>query len=216
MTSAEMIQAFEVGYDIVNLDGPGYEEDEIFVLLNQSQIIEVLKEIEIKRRTYISNLIVNESGTVAAGLSYNYTKIYTPSEEYIGYISSKSRISRVNFKPIVIAEWVENIDIDKSVSGKYLTNTNNRPILLQPHIYEDSERTITIIYDVNTTFYDGVNFFLEYVKKPVLITDAVNCEINEILHERIVNTAVNLAKKVFNPNESGASVQTDMLINKIL
>jgi len=38
--------------------------------------------------------------------------------------------------------------------------------------------------------------------------------VNIILHDRIVNTAVALAKKVFNPNESGGSVQTDMLINK--
>jgi hypothetical protein len=50
--------------------------------------------------------------------------------------------------------------------------------------------------------------------KPVDITAGVNCEVNEVIHERIVNTAVSLAKKVFNPNESGGSVQTDMMINK--
>lgn len=214
MTEVEMIQAFKVNYDIVNLEGPGYEDEEIYPLLNQAQTIEVFKEVSERRWTYISNLIVNEEGALAAGLSYNYTKTYTPVAEYVGYISSKSKVTRANFKTVT-AEWVENIIIPKEISGKYLTNAINRPILLQPRVYEDALKTLTVIYDVNTTYGAGNNFYLEYVKKPVDIASGVNSEVNIVLHDRIVNTAVSLAKKVFNPNEAGGSVQADLLIDKV-
>jgi hypothetical protein len=214
MTSTEMIQAFEVGYDIANLEGPGYEPEEILVLLNEAQTIEVLKEISVRRFTYISNLITNEDGALAAGLVYDKTAIFTPTEEYIGYISSKTKITRATFKIVTPAQWVENILIQKELSGKYITNDLNRPILLQPRVYEDEDRTITLIYDSLTTLSAGDNFMLEYVRRPTDIEAAVDSEVNVIMHERIVNTAVNRAKKVFNPNESGGSVQTDVLIGK--
>ena len=128
MTSAEMIQAFKVGYDIVNLEGPGYEDTEICTLLNQAQTIEVFKEVSLRRWTFISNLIVNESGNIAAGLLYSHTGIYTPVAEYVGYISSKSKVTRTTFKAMN-TQWIENIFIPKELSGKYLTDTLNRPIL---------------------------------------------------------------------------------------
>lgn len=214
MTTAEMIIAFNVNYDIVNLEGPGYEDEEILVLLNQSQSIEVLKEVSKRNWTVLSNLLVNEQGTLAAGLNYNYTKLFTPAQEYIGYISSKSKVTRTNYRPITIAEWVENIPIEKELSGKYLSNTINQPILLQPRVFEDILKKITVIYDKNTTFAGANDFYLEYVRKTVDISAIQDCEVNKILHDRIVNTAVSLAKKVFNPSESGGSVQTDMMINK--
>jgi len=218
MTTAEMITAFNVHYDIVNLEGPGYEDSEILVLLNQSQSIEVLKEVAKRNWTVLSNLLVNEQGTLAAGLNYNYTKLFTPapSTEYMAYISSKSKVTRANYRAITTAggEWIENIPIEKELSGKYLTNTINQPILLQPRVFEDTLKKITVIYDKNTTFAGANDFYLEYVRKPDDITSIADCEVNDILHERIVNTAVSLAKKVFNPNESGNSVQTDMMINK--
>jgi hypothetical protein len=73
---------------------------------------------------------------------------------------------------------------------------------------------LVVIYDSNTTFASNNNFYLEYVKKPIDIANGVNSELNDNLHIRIVNTAVNIAKKVFNPNEAGSSVQVDELINK--
>ena len=97
MTSAEMIQVFGVGYDIVNLEGPGYEDTEILVLLNQAQSIEVLKEVTLKRWTNISNIIENEEGTLVADPhSYSNSYSYTPTatEDYIGYVSSKTNVTR--------------------------------------------------------------------------------------------------------------------------
>ena len=215
MTGIEMIQAFKVGYDIVNLEGPGYEDSEIYVLLNQAQDLEVLKEVFVRRWAFVSNLIVNETGSVSAGLSYSNTKSYTAQEEYLGYISSKSKVTRANFK-IFASQWVENIPIAKELSGKYVTNDVNRPILIQPRVYEDTAESITIIYDSNTTFAASNNFILEYVRKPLDISGTQDSEVNIALHERIVDTAVNLAKKVFNPSESSGSVQTDAMINKMM
>jgi hypothetical protein len=209
-----MLKAFRVGYDIANLEGPGYEDSEMYILLNQAQDIEVLKEADLKRYTYISNVIVNEKGTLASGLDYSYTKLYTPLQEYIGYISSKSKITRTTFKPITSDQWVENILIKKEQSGRFLYNSINSPLLLQPRVYEDTLKKITVIYDNYTTYATSNNFELEYLRKPILIANGVSCELNVFLHNRIVNTAVNLAKKVFNPNEAGNSAQVDTLIGR--
>jgi len=214
MTSAQMIQAFKVGYDIVNLEGPGYEDTEIYVLLNQAQSIEVLKMVKTRQWTNISNIIVNENRTLSAGPLYQYTATFTPALDYIGYINSKTKITRTNFKVISSASWVDNIPIISELSGKYITNPNNRPILLNPRVYEESTQTLVVIYDSLTTLGSGKNFYLDYVRKPNDIGAGTDCEVNDILHDQIVNTAVTLAKKVFNPIESGNSAQTDMLLNK--
>jgi hypothetical protein len=215
MTTTQMIQAFGVGYDIVNLEGPGYENEEILVLLNQAQSIEVLKELGSGRLVHITNLIENELGTLTAP-AHNYTTslLFTPAEEYIGYISSKTKVTRATYKPITVAAWVENILIDKIMSGKYITNPLSRPILLQPRVYEDEDRTLTLLIDQHTTVAGFEDFYLEYMRKPVDIATGVNCEVNEILHDRIVKTAIDLAKKIFNPNEAATSIQANELMNR--
>jgi len=215
MTSTEMIQAFKVGYDIVNLEGPGYEDEEILIFLNKSQIIEIKKEISIRRWTYISNIIENEmmSTSIPAWSNYiNFRCVIPTLDDYIGYVSSKSKIVRSTFKPTGAVQWVDNILIKKEVSGKYLTNDLNRVILLNPRVFEDEDGTISIIYDSNTVYNGTDDFTLEYVHMPVKIETGVNCELNEILHERIVATAVDLAKNVFNPQEAGNSQQVDQLM----
>jgi hypothetical protein len=224
MTTAEMLNAFRVSYDIVNLEGPGYEDNEILILLNQAQSIEVLKEVAIRRWTYITNLIRNEtySTVVPAWSTLPYHRYITPlADDYIGYVGSRSLITRTTFKSHAIAEWTDNILIKKEEAGLYLTNTNNRLILLKPRVFEEGASdvdvsvggNISIIHDRNTTF-SGVNdFFLEFVHIPEDIETGVDCAVNEILHERIVKTAVNLAKNIFNPQEAGNSKQVDTLLS---
>ena len=213
MTTAEMIQNFHLGYDIANLEGPGYEDEEILVFLNSAQIIEVMKEVSIKRWTYISKLIVNDilSTLKPAWSDYNYHTAVTPSEDYIAYVTSKSKISRVGFKVTNGDEWVGNILIRKEQQGKYIYSTLNHVILIVPRVYEEENGTISILYDEHTTFTGTDDFALEYIKRPIDIEVGVDCEINEILHERIVNTAIDLGKKVWNPQEAGVSEQTDQL-----
>lgn len=216
MTTVQMIQNFKMHYDIVNLEGPGYENEEVLVFLNQSQIVEVLKEVAIRRMTYITNLVKNDTlNSVDIGWSlYPYHRIVTPSEDYIGYISSQSLVTRTTFKPTSGAEWVGNTPIRKEVLYKYISNSNNWVILLSPRVYEDEGNVISIIHDRHTAFSGTNDFSLAYVRRPDDIAIGSDCEVNLIMHERIVNTAVNLAKKVFNPQEAGVSEQSDQLIKK--
>lgn len=216
MTTDEMITAFKIAYDIANLEGPGYEDEEILVFLNQAQSIEVMKEVAIRRWTYISNLIENEilSTSVPAWATYNHVRSVTPTSEYIGYVSSRSNITRTTFKATSGAEWVGNILILKEQAIKYVSSTLNHVILLVPRVFEDEDKRITILYDRHTSF-DGTNdFSLDYVHKPRDIEAGVNSDVNEVLHERIVNCAVDLGKEVWNPQEAGASQQTDQLMDK--
>ena len=215
MTTAEMISAFEVSYDIANLEGPPYEDPEILIALNKAQIIEVLNEVKIRRWTNITNIIENEAGLlVVSPHNYERSYSYTPAQTYIGYISSKTKVTRITYKPIAVAGWIENKPITKEQSGKYITNALNRPIILQPVVYEDEDNTLTVLIDQHTTVAGVADFYLEYVRLPVDITAGVSCEINEILHERIVQTAVDIAKNIINPNEAAASVQVGELINR--
>ena len=217
MTSSQMINNFRMTYDIVNLEGPGYEDDEILVFLNQAQVIEVMKEISLKRWTYISNLIENNTynTSVPAWSPLTNHRYVTPlADDYIGYVSSKSLITRSTYKATAGAEWVDNKPIRKEQSGKYLTNNNNLPILINPVVYEEGDGNISIIHDRNTVFSGANDFLLEFISIPEKIEVAVDCALNEFLHERIVNTAVDLGKKVFNPQEAGISQQTDQLIDK--
>ena len=222
MTTAEMIQNFKMHYDIVNLEGPGYEDEEILVFLNQAQVIEVLKEVSLRRWTYITRLIENEildTNKPIAWSEYDYHTAVIASEDYIAYVSSRSKITRTTFKPTTGAEWVGNILIRKEQAPLYTHNTNNRVILLVPRVYEDIAETgiytsISILYDSNTTFAGVEDFELEYIRKPVLLSSdpVVDCELNEIMHERIITAAIDLAKKVFNPQEAGNSQQVDQLM----
>jgi hypothetical protein len=221
MTSSEMIQNFKMHYDIVNLEGPGYEDEEILVFINQAQIIELMKEISIRRWTNITRLIQNEIlSTVKPVIwsEFDYHTQVTACTDYLAYISSRSKITRSTFKTTNGEEWVGNIFITKEQAPRYTNNRNNRVILIVPRVYEDiaesgTYTTLSILYDSNTTFSELGDFELEYIRKPVVITDVVDCEINEIMHERIVLAAVDLAKKVFNPQEAGLSQQADQLMH---
>jgi hypothetical protein len=217
MTTLEMIRNFRINYDIINLGGPGYEDEEVVILLNQAQSIEILKEVAIKRWTYITQLIVNEEGALAAKATYsNYVKTYTPVQAYIAYVSSMTNIIKAVIQPTY--QWVENILISKENAGKFITSTINLPILLKPRVFEDNEEgatSISVVYDVYTTVDPGATGFkLAYIRKPADIAVGVTLDVNPILHDRIITTAVDLAKKVINPNEAATSVQTNQLMNR--
>ena len=209
MITAEMISAFKVGYDIVNLEGPGYIDTEILVMLNKAQVMVVLDKLKKAQLTHITNLVENEKGNLTAGYDYNHTLIFTPAEEYIGYISSKVLASRATFKIITPAEWLDVELVHKARSGKYITNKLNTPILLVPKVLEEEDKTLVLIYDKFTTPTATDGFILEYIRKPVEITALVDCELNEILHEDVVGIAIKMAKKVFAPQEAALDTQID-------
>jgi hypothetical protein len=214
MTTVEMIQNFHLGYDIANLEGPGYEDEEILVFLNQAQTIEVMKEVTLRRWTYITNLIVNEvlsTAPIGWGV-YNYLSVATPTN-YLSYISSKTLVTRTTFKSTSGSEWLGNIPIKKELSGKYISSSLNHVILIVPRVFEEEDGKISVILDRHTTSVPPNNFILEFIKRPVDIAVGISSEVNLIMHERIVNTAVDLGKKVWNPQEAGVSQQTDQLMN---
>jgi len=217
MNTAEMITAFKIGYDIANLEGPGYEDEEILRFLNQAQTIEIMKEVALRRWTYISNIVENtvfDTQSLAVTYPYNY-HLYLPLvSEYLAYVSSASKITRHTFKATSGEEWVNNIFIRKEQAMRYVSSSLNHVILIVPRVYEEEDRSLSILYDRHTTFSGNNDFALSYVKVPIPITLIDNSDVNEILHERIVNTAVDLGKKVWNPQEAGVSQQTDQLMDK--
>ena len=178
MNTAEMIQAWKINYDIANLEGPGYEDEEILVFLNKAQSIEVLKEVAIRRWTYISNLVTNEILTIGLPMwaDYSYVGYVSPTSppDYIAYVSSRSKIRRTTFKTTSGFEWVGNILIRKEQSFKYVSSSLNHVILIVPRVFEDEARTLTIIYDRHTDFDAVDNFSLDYIHKPTDITTILN------------------------------------------
>lgn len=209
-----MIDAFRIHYDIANLDGPEYEDAEIYPLLNNAQVIVALDKLRKGELSHITNIIENETGNLTAGLAYSNTRRFTPTEEYIGYISSKLKGTRTVFKATGGDEWMECELIHKARSGKYITNHLNVPILLKPKVYEDNDKTFIVIYDNYTAPLSTNGFLLEYLRKPEDIASGVDCELNEIVHEDIVSVAVNLAKQVFFPQEAAIDANVDKQIKE--
>lgn len=213
MNTQTMITAFKIGYDIANLEGRGYEDEEILFFLNKAQIMEVMKEVVIRRWTYISNLIktriLHTDTPLHSSNVFSRCVAINETSDYLTYISSKSKITRTRFKPTMGEEWVGNILIKKEQSGRYVTSSLNHVILIVPRVYEEEDKSITIIFDEHTTFSGRSDFQLEYIKIPEQITRTNDSEVNEILHERIVNTAVDLAKGVWSSQEAAMAQQAD-------
>lgn len=225
MTAQEMKRSFLVLYDkITNFAAPGYLDSEISLFLTKAQERLVLyyyrpnankyndgfEETE-QRRKELSNLLEsNTNVTVSAsqvGILPNgkffdcpADLLYSTSEE-VTIASSNSCINgkRIDVKPITHDEYTAN-----------KRNPFKRP-------FANSNRGLVWRVDYNTQRHelitDGTftisNYHLRYIKKPQpIIIDAsvingvagpLNCTLNDILHERIIDEAVKIATGVTEP-----------------
>lgn len=225
MTAQEMKRSFLVLYDkITNFAAPGYIDEEISLFLTKAQERLVLyyyrpnankyndgfEETE-QRRKELSNLLesninvpvsASQVGVLTNGKFFDYPAelLYTSSEE-VTISSSTSCINgkRIDVKPITHDEYTSN-----------KRNPFKRP-------FADSNRGLVWRIDYKTQKHELITdgtfnitaYHLRYIKKPQPIiidtsvingvTGPLNCTLNDILHERIVDEAVKIATGITDP-----------------
>lgn len=225
MTALEMQRSFLVLYDkITNFSAPGYTEEEISLFLTKAQERLVLyyykpmgnkynegfEETE-QRRKELSSLLegntnvpvsISQVGVLPNGKFFDYPTnlLYTASEE-VTIASSDACINgkRIEVKPITYDEYTIN-----------KRNPYKKP-------FADSDRGLVWRVDYNTRRHELItdstftisNYHIRYIKKPqpiiidtsILngITGPLDCTLNDILHERIIDEAVKIATGITDP-----------------
>lgn len=218
MTANEMAYRFEVSFDkITNFDSPGYEDSEVSILLNQAQerfllqtysgtnkFKEGFEETE-KRRKDLSELTANsiittasatQTGTLPNGTLYDLPTnfIYAIKEEVV--ISSDDECDngrRIKVKPITHDEYTINIE------NPFKQPDNNLVWRLDYSRVTDgtNPKRHELITDGS---YNITAYHLRYLRRlPNIVVDLdtpanqVNCVLDEITHNRIVDLAVEIA-----------------------
>lgn len=218
MNSIEMKREFLVGYDkVANLDSPGYEDNEISYFLTKAQenVIlsyinpdnkygETFEETE-KVRKYFANLVqpsVDNNGNIKTQVSLNQfgtidnnsviyelaTDTWLPINEWLTTDDKCSK--KVKVMPISHDEYYANIDNpfkkpDNTIAWRLdLNSVNNR---MRHEIVTNGE-------------YNIEDYHVRYLKKPNQIVvdentpiNNVNCELDSMIHRRIVDEAIKLA-----------------------
>lgn len=222
MTSAEMEKEFSILYDkITSFSAPGYEDDEKSIFLTKAQervvlsllnplknsVHEGFEETEVRRKD-LQALVKGATLTVASasqvgvlpnGKFYDLPSdcLYVISEEIItsSPIPCKNNI-RVRVKPITHDFYSINKD-NPWKKPNYLQNVWRLDYSTNKH---------EIITDGT---FSVASYEIRYIKKlqPIIIgantvdgaTGPLNCELNNIIHKRIVEVAVQIATGVTTP-----------------
>jgi hypothetical protein len=221
MTAAEMKDLFLVLYDkVTNLAAPGYTDGEINQFLNKAQLQFIkqrynhkgnkyrdgFEETE-KRRKDLSELTRNadlstasistsQTGVSANGVFYDLPTdfLYTLREE-VTLSSSDPCIdsTRISVKPVTHDEYTANIGNPFKKPGKTTVwrLDFSRTTIAGPKRHE---LVTDGSYTINT-------YHLRYLKKPINIDiiTSVDCELDDSVHEEIVDAAVRIATGITDP-----------------
>lgn len=224
MTNQEMKQEFLILYDkVTNFDAPGYDDIEISIFLTKAQERIVLKairslgnkyqegfeETEIRRKD-LSELVRGVTLTVPSliqtnalpnGVFYDLPTDcqFAISEEVTTASADKCKNGkRIRIKPTTHDEYAINVK-----------NPFKKPSILR-YVWrlDYSDNKHELITDATFTVD---KYHLRYLKKltPIIIgTDTVDgatgpldCELNSILHKRIIDEAVKMATGVTDPEK---------------
>lgn len=218
MNASQMKSEFLVGYDkVANLSSPGYIDSEISYFLTKGQENFILSNIDPdnkfrhtieeteKVKKYFSNLVmpsVDDLGVIKTTLSSNQQgKINTnsfiyelPSDLWLTlteWVVTNDTCDSIKWiLPITHDEYFANIDNpfkkpnNKKVWRLDLKKANDK---LRHELITNGEYTIT-------------QYHVRYLKKPnpIVVDDDVpanniDCELDEMVHRRIVDEAIKLA-----------------------
>jgi hypothetical protein len=224
MTAQEMEQEFLILYDkITNFDAPGYEPLEISIFLTKAQERIILREIRAEgnkyqegfeeteiRRKDLNELVKGITITIPAAIQLNTLPngvFYDLPEDFLYAISEEITTSseddckngvRLLVKPTTHDEYAINVK-----------NPFKKPSILRYAWRIDySDKQHELITDAT---FSVAEYHLRYLKTlvPIIIgADTVDgaagpldCELNPILHKRIVDEAVRIATGITDPEK---------------
>jgi hypothetical protein len=223
MTAAQMKDLFLVLYDkVTNLAAPGYTDDEIAQFLNKAQLQFVKQrynhkgnkyrdgfEKTEKRRKDLSELTRNadlgsasvsgsQTGVSPNGIFYDLpTDFLYALREEITISSSNSCVdgNRISVKPVTHDEYTINID---NPFKKPDTKGAWRLDFSRESVGSAFSKRHEVITDGS---YTVTTYHLRYLKKPIDIdiTNNVDSELEDSVHEEIVDMAVRIATGITDP-----------------
>lgn len=210
MTTAEMIESFGLNYaSEINSSVPGWEDSEILHFLNQAQD-DVVRELYnrsggLELRSLVKGTTLSSSSTYSTGIT-NAKEFDNTASDYLYYLGSRSKLTRTD--PTMTAEWIDNQLISPSDAHKFIQSSTNTPWFKNPVVFWEETDDLVVFYDAYTTALTDI--FLQYIKEPVEITNAVDCELREDLHQDVVDRAVTVAIEILqNPR-----IQTQPAVSK--
>jgi len=206
MTAAEMKASFLVQYDAAtSFSSPGWEDSELSSFLNLAQD-RLVEELYISKNfANMSNIVRNLGNLTLTAHPTITNAVYnslTGVTDYLYYVSSRTLVAtRTN--PVVSNEYLSNDVIDILMAQKFFKTTLNKVLFKYPKVYFENifdstakGNSLVILYDNYTTTPTVAE--LVYVKYPVRIkieATTVPCELNLMLHAKIVEYAVQEALK---------------------
>jgi hypothetical protein len=207
MTTQEMIDAFYLEYDLNGSAAvAGFEDSEVISFLNKSQL-NLVKEFFFKAGPESLQVLVDHSSTnnlTVTGATYYNSNAYisTLPTDYLFYINSRTFLTRSSLPVISSNSWIDNREIKKEETSKFIEGDANATIFYNPVIFANSG-SLTVIIDSLTTIppIAGAvvsNFVLSYIKEPRDITSIVSSELDDKWHQNIVDAAVLNAMQVTN------------------
>lgn len=219
MTVFEMQQLFET---TLQTQSPLYNDsdkpdtDTMLRFLNHAQV-SYIKEKYLSAPTFLDRtislggsifdlgtLVVNNNLTVTASSLYTYSNTADYSSDYWHVIKIVGKIARSN--PYSVSKTqVQLKPINIETIDRFLTTTNNIPIILTPvfttfTLSGGTEQHIVIVYDKYTTYsITAGDTNMVYLKKPKELhlttnssTTTTTCELAAYLHHELVKYALSL------------------------
>lgn len=203
MTPAEMKTYFLAEYDAAtSLSAPGWENSEITSFLNIAQDSIVTELYKVGDLTKLADIVFTESNKalfphtyISNGMCMDVFSL----DRYFHYVDSRTKVNRSDVS--FTNSWLPNEFIQRVNASKFFLTDYNKVWFKYPKIFidkfvsgEDSQTWLTILYDAYTTPLVGE---ITYIKRPIRIdiTGNVATDLNESLHQAIVQLAVEQAVK---------------------
>jgi hypothetical protein len=224
MDSLEMKQEFLILYDkVTNFDAPGYEDIEISIFLTKAQervvlslynplvnrVREGFEETEARRKD-LQELVKGVTLTTPSTSQSNHLPngvFYTLPEDFLYAISEEVTLASTD--PCINGTRLRVKPITHDFYSINLANPWKKPSVKNAVWrldYSDGKHEL-----VTDGTYTISQYHLRYMKRltPIIIgTDIVdgvagptNCELNTILHKRIIDEAVKIATGITNPEQ---------------
>lgn len=204
MTANEMLNLWKVGFEVfASNSAPGFEDSDIFILLNRSQDLIIEELVTRKDWLRLQKLVLENSSnspSTQAGTEFKYISLPSDYQYYVNSYSIVDRTGITNTGFIgskeALDRLVKNIDITVQELDNFYTNGFN-----QISIFKNPKACVrhSELYIVPDSYTTIKAITLRYVRKRLEIGNVSgtgDCELDESLHRLIVEKAIDLAKKI--------------------
>lgn len=219
MNGATMLSEFRLGFDIIASGAaPGFEDTQVYSILNRAQDY-IIDELYDKKDLINLGALVKNYAVVSGGLAYNFgedTPYALLPTDYWLYVNSFSIYYRT--------EGFSSTGIVKSITGSALSPMTEENIhisfpefekIQKNTLYDENfylkklicttgipygvpSQALLLKKDYNTVLLD-IN--LIYIKKRATISTSTSCELQEQMHRKVVDKAIDTAKVIINIQE---------------